>query len=110
MVADPRAPHAQAGADAATTIELLRLRRSLDNLDAALIHLLAERFKLTGQVGELKAEHHLPAQDPEREDRQVARVRALAAAADLDPAFAEKLLTLIVSEVVRHHGDIAADH
>src|SRR3546814_7615560 len=37
--------------------DLLRLRDSIDNIDAALIHLLAERFKCTQQVGHLKATH-----------------------------------------------------
>ena len=44
--------------------ELLRLRDSIDNIDAALIHLLAERFKCTQAVGEFKATHDLPAADP----------------------------------------------
>ena len=35
--------------------ELARLRASIDNLDAALVHLLAERFRCTQQVGVLKA-------------------------------------------------------
>ena len=43
--------------------ELLRLRMSIDNMDAALVHLLAERFKITQQVGELKAAHGLPPAD-----------------------------------------------
>ena len=30
-----------------TDSELLRLRDSIDNIDAALVHLLAERFKCT---------------------------------------------------------------
>ena len=36
--------------------ELLRLRDSIDNIDAALIHLLAERFKCTQAVGEYKGD------------------------------------------------------
>ena len=40
--------------------ELRRLRESIDNIDAALIHLLAERFKCTKAVGELKAREGLP--------------------------------------------------
>ena len=44
--------------------ELARLRSSIDNIDAALVHLLAERFKCTQQVGRLKAEQRLPAADP----------------------------------------------
>ena len=58
--------------------ELLRLRDSIDNIDAALIHLLAERFKSTKAVGEYKATHNLPPADPKREAAQIARLRALA--------------------------------
>jgi len=88
--------------------ELLRLRGSIDNMDSALVHLLAERFKVTKRVGELKASAGLPAADTERETQQIARLRALALDADLDPEFAEKFLTFIVTEVVRHHEQIAA--
>ena len=83
--------------------ELLRLRDSIDNMDAALIHLLAERFKVTQQVGELKATYGLAPADPAREARQIARLRSLAVDARLDPEFAEKFLNFVVAEVVRHH-------
>ncbi|CAH1679046.1 Chorismate mutase I [Hyphomicrobiales bacterium] len=86
--------------------ELLRLRGSIDNIDAALVHLLAERFKCTQAVGEYKAAHDLPPADPSREARQIARLRALAADAHLDPDFAEKFLNFIVKEVIRHHETI----
>lgn len=88
--------------------ELLRLRDSIDNIDAALIHLLAERFKCTEQVGALKATHNLPAADPAREATQIARLRTLARNAKLDPDFAEKFLNFIVKEVIRHHEAIKA--
>lgn len=87
--------------------ELLRLRGSIDNMDSALIHLLAERFKVTQRVGELKATAGLPPADPSREAEQITRLRALAEKADLDPELAEKFLTFIVREVVRHHEKIA---
>ena len=87
----------------AVAAELLRLRGSIDNMDAALIHLLAERFKITQQVGHLKAAYGLPPADPAREARQIERLRSLATEAKLDPEFAEKFLTFVVSEVVRHH-------
>ncbi len=86
--------------------ELLELRESIDNFDAALIHLLAERFKCTKRVGELKAAKGLPAADPAREQRQIARLRALATESKLDPDFAEKFLNFIVREVIRHHEEI----
>jgi chorismate mutase len=87
--------------------ELDRLRASIDNLDAALVHLLAERFKCTQAVGVLKAEHGLPPADPAREAEQIARLRELASEAHLDPEFAEKFLTFVVAEVLRHHEAIA---
>ena len=87
--------------------ELARLRSSIDNIDAALIHLLAERFKATQQVGVLKAERSMPPADPGREEQQIARLRQLAQEAGLDPIFAEKFLGFVVAEVIRHHEDIA---
>ena len=87
--------------------ELQRLRDSIDNIDAALIHLLAERFKCTQAVGHLKATHRLPPADPAREAQQIARLRKLAESARLDPEFAEKFLAFIVKEVIRHHEAIA---
>jgi chorismate mutase len=89
--------------------ELERLRGSIDNLDAAIICLLAERFKITQQVGQLKKERGLAPADPEREEQQIARLRRLAVAANLDPEFAEKWLSFVVEEVVRHHQAIAAE-
>lgn len=90
--------------------ELESYRHTIDNLDAALIHILAERFRCTQQVGLLKARQKLPASDPGREERQITRLRELAAESGLDPVFAEKFLKFIVAEVIRHHEEIAADH
>jgi chorismate mutase len=89
--------------DADATATLMRLRGSIDNIDAALIHMLAERFKCTKEVGVLKAEHGMAASDPAREERQIARLRQLAEEAELDPEFAEKWFNFIVAEVIQHH-------
>ena len=45
----------------------------------------------------------LPASDPGREERQIARLRKLAEDAQLDPDFGEKFLRFIIEEVIRHH-------
>jgi len=90
--------------------ELLALRASIDNIDAALVHMLAERFKCTQKVGVLKATNDLPPADPAREKIQIERLRQLATQANLDPDFAEKFLNFIVKEVIRHHEAIAAEN
>ena len=79
-------------------------RDSIDNIDAALVFLLAERFKTTQKVGAYKASANLPPADPAREAEQIARLRALAATAKLDPEFSEKFLRFIIDEVIRHHA------
>lgn len=89
--------------------ELHSIRATIDNLDAVLVGVLAERFKATQRVGELKAVNHLPAGDPEREKQQIERLRHLAVEAQLDPEFAEKILNFIISEVIQRHERIAED-
>ena len=88
--------------------QLVGARRSIDNIDAALIHMLAERFKYTQQVGRLKATKGLPASDPNRERTQIARLRLLAEESHLDPAFAEKWFNFVVAEVIHHHEQLAS--
>ncbi|MCR2832930.1 chorismate mutase [Parerythrobacter lacustris] len=83
--------------------QLAAFRRSIDNIDAALIHMLAERFRITQAVGAYKAKTDLPPADPDREAKQIARLRALAEQAQLDPEFSEKFLRFIIEEVIRHH-------
>lgn len=90
-----------------TDEQLAKFRSSIDNIDAALVYLLAERFKVTQDVGRYKAAAGLPAADLEREERQVARLRTLAEQAGLDPVFSEKFLRFIVAEVIHHHQRIA---
>lgn len=96
-------------ADDDALAQLATLRRSIDNFDAAVIHILAERFRCTQAVGELKARTGMAPSDPDRERRQIARLRALAEESQLDPAFAEKFLNFIVAEVIHHHERIASE-
>ena len=83
-------------------------RQSIDNIDAAMIHILAERFRITQAVGAYKAQNKLPASDPGREERQITRLRKLAEDAKLDPEFSEKFLRFVIEEVIRHHQKAAA--
>ena len=99
MSNDPSHSRKPAGPDPV----LASFRKSIDNIDAALIHMLAERFRITQAVGEYKAKVTLPPADPDREKRQVERLRKLSEEADLDPEFSEKFLRFIIDEVIRHH-------
>lgn len=90
--------------------EILELRSTIDNVDAALVHLLAERFRATQRVGELKATNGMPPADPQRDRQQIERLKTIASGAGLDPQFAEQFRHFIVSEVIRHHERIAAEH
>lgn len=82
---------------------LKEYRSSIDNIDAALVYLLSERFKITQKVGTLKRDLDLPPSDKSREAEQIARLRSLAETAGLDPDFTEQFLAFIIREVIRHH-------
>ena len=82
---------------------LKKHRESIDRLDAILVYTLGERFKLTQEVGILKAKYNLPPSDMAREERQVARLDKLSKCADLDPEFTKKFLNFIIREVIQHH-------
>jgi chorismate mutase len=86
--------------------KLQEYRESIDNIDASLVFMLAERFKITKKVGFYKKEHDLPPADPAREGEQIDRLKNLAKSANLDPAFSEKFLHFIIREVIQHHERI----
>jgi len=88
------------------TTQLLEYRKSIDNLDAALIFLLAERFRITEQVGILKKDGDLPAADPNREKKQIERLLKLSEGSELRPEFISRFMELITAEVKQRHTDI----
>jgi chorismate mutase len=97
------------GTTAVIPDEILALRSSIDNIDAALVYLLAERFRLTERVGHIKATDGLPPADPAREAAQAERTTEIALGAGLDPEFAAALREFIITEVKRRHATIAAE-
>jgi chorismate mutase len=78
---------------------LRNLRDSIDNIDAAIVHVLAERFRCT----RVKAQHGLASRDSGREAEQVSRLRH-------PPDFAEKFLSFVVHEVVRQHEAVRLNY
>lgn len=83
------------------------LRTKIDDIDNAIIAKLAERFKITHQVGEYKAANNLPAKDTNREAKQYQRITELALQHDLDPEFAKAFLAVVIVRVIQNHEEIA---
>ncbi|WP_243390249.1 chorismate mutase [Bifidobacterium margollesii] len=92
-------------AEAVKRIEALR--QTIDNIDGAVIHLLAERFKATASVGVLKAGAGFAPADYKREDYQIARLQRIAIDAGLDPNIAEMYREFVVTESKKRHKRIA---
>ena len=84
------------------------LRKSIDNIDNAIVAMFAERFKVTDKVGNYKAANGLPAKDSDREAVQYQRMNELACQYGLDPEFAESYLSAVIERVVRNHEKIAS--
>lgn len=91
-----------------TTRELLDIRKSIDNLDNALVAILAERFRLTERVGFIKLSADLPAQDVERERAQQLHYSELASAYGLDRNALLGIMSTIVQFVKNRHEEIKA--
>lgn len=99
---------ARKGPEAAQAVaRIRRLRQSIDNIDSAIISLLAERFKFTSQVGVLKAQAGFAPEDQRREDHQMARLGRIAVDAGLDLQIAEMYREFVVTEAKKRHQRIA---
>jgi chorismate mutase len=83
------------------------MRKSIDNIDNAIVAMFAERFKVTNRVGYYKAENGLPPKDSGRESNQYKRVNEISLQYGLDPEFAEGYLSAIISKVIENHEEIA---
>ncbi|PAU68549.1 chorismate mutase [Bifidobacterium criceti] len=83
------------------------LRASIDNIDMAIVALLAERFKATAQVGALKARAGFAPADYAREEQQMERLRLVAQGAGLDTHIAEQYREFVVTETKNRHRRIA---
>ena len=99
---------AQGDPQVAETVATIKsLRQSIDNVDTAIVSLLAERFKYTSQVGVLKARAGFAPADYKREDYQIERLHRIAVDAGLDPDIAEMYREFVVTEAKRRHKRIA---
>jgi len=96
-------------ADRGTTVDertqgqLDGLRAQVDALDAELVAVLARRFAVTRQIGQLKACAALPALDASREQAQDERLCTLAAQQGLDAAMVVRIHEQIRAQVRAEH-------
>ncbi|NDC39362.1 MAG: chorismate mutase [Proteobacteria bacterium] len=91
------------------TASLPELRQQVDKLDSELLKLLAERFKVTHQIGVLKQALLLPAADRAREAVQRDRIRSESESLGVNPDFAERIWRAIVDEVIQNHPGKSAE-
>lgn len=87
--------------------DLADLRAAIDEIDERFVELLAERFKVTREVGQLKADLGMPAIDATREDQVNGKARRLADNNGLDANLVSEVLRSIIDRVVAEHRDIA---
>ncbi|MGO1345514.1 MAG: chorismate mutase [Bifidobacterium psychraerophilum] len=83
------------------------LRQSINNVDTAIVSLLAERFKYTSRVGVLKAHAGFEPADYQREHAQIQRLHRIAEDAGLDTDIAEMYREFVVTETKKRHRRIA---
>ena len=88
---------------------LTDLRTAIDEIDERFVKLLAERFNVTREVGQLKADLGMAAIDAKREDQVDAKARRLADDNGLDADLVSEVLRTIIDRVVAEHRTIAED-
>ncbi len=89
---------------------LQQLRQEIDDVDSDLLKLLRTRFVLTRQVGELKAQHRMPAKSDTREREQFEKFARLANSYELPSVVVQKIYREIIDQVVLEHQEIARAH
>jgi chorismate mutase / prephenate dehydrogenase len=81
-----------------TSNSLDDLRVQIDKIDSQMVELLAQRAKITAQVGQYKSRVGLPIYVPEREAELISKRREQAKQRGVSPALVEDLLRRIMRE------------
>jgi chorismate mutase/prephenate dehydrogenase len=85
--------------------ELTALRDQIDEVDKALLDLLARRMSLVAEVGEVKSQYGLPIYVPEREASMLASRRKEAQALGVSPDLIEDVLRRVMRESYSSEND-----
>lgn len=83
--------------------QLHTLRNSIDDIDAQIISLLAQRFDYTHQIGLYKKQHHIDPHDPIREHNKLTDLHTMAMEYHLDPDLINDIFVRIMQEAVCNH-------
>lgn len=86
---------------------LQKLRQRIDKIDEQLVHLLADRLKLAGDIIALKRKLRMGLRDPERERRILDRARLVARELDIDASFVESVMRLVMAQMVGEERALA---
>ncbi|MSD90640.1 chorismate mutase [Bifidobacterium asteroides] len=105
-VIDDQAQSGGPQSQAARQVE--ELRADVDTIDAAVVAMLAERFRVTRRIGLLKAQAGFASADMHRESAQIAVLRGRAEDYGLDPDLAEAYLHLVADAAKRDHKQLAS--
>ncbi|MBI0145852.1 MULTISPECIES: chorismate mutase [Bifidobacterium] len=105
-VIDDQAQSGGPQAEAARQVE--ELRADVDTIDAAIVGMLAERFRVTHRIGLLKAQAGFASADLRREASQIAALRDKAEDYGLDPNLAEAYLHLVADAAKQGHEQLAS--
>ena len=81
--------------------ELVFLRSKIDNIDSAILSLLAERMQLVRQVGVFKKKNHLSPLDVERWGEVLAGKMEMARKLNIHPEMIYQIYTLIHEEALK---------
>lgn len=85
---------------------LSELRAQIDEVDQAMLDLLARRLDLVSQVGEVKGKHGLPIYAPDREQIMIAARRAQAVQKGVPPDLIEDVLRRCMREAYAHEKNM----
>ena len=84
-----------------TCHDMIEVREAIDALDREIVALLADRLHFIGEAARIKASRDAVRDEPRIED-VIAKVRASAAQAGMDPAFIEPIYRDLVERSIAH--------
>jgi chorismate mutase/prephenate dehydrogenase len=88
-----------------TSEVLKKHRQEIDRIDNEILELLAERYRVVGEVVEVKIKNGLPIYIPKREQEMVEVFRNKALKLGLDQQFAEDLLRMMMNVSRKNQSD-----